>query len=247
MRYSIDNKDNSLVMAMSYDINASYKDLVAVCSAIRYWRADTALSTLDRLIEMERPIPYHKYNTHMGSRHELGGRKGAYPIKAAKMVRSTLINAMANARNHGIEGDGLFVVHAAANKTRIERRYPSKGSIAWGRGMYGRSAMNHSDLEYAKIEIALSEEDNKRLTEKMKYFIKKNSKGLKPINVVSSRAVKVIKKVDNKQSAKAAPAAAKQQEAAKPKTPAEVSPPKQLEKRKEPEQKKENKASEKTT
>ena len=174
MRYSFNIKNaENIVLAQRYDINASYKDLAAVCDAIRYMNAGAALDKLDRLIAMEMPIEYRRHNKHMGARHELGGRKGAYPVRAAKEVRLALINAIANADNKGLPGEDLYIVHAAANKTRILRRYPSRGTLAWGRGMYGRSSIMHSDLEYAKVEIGLANKDEAWLTKNMKYFIKK--------------------------------------------------------------------------
>ncbi len=176
MKYSLNLKMNpedrdEVVLAQRYDINASYKDLCAVCDSIRYRNAMDAMNILDRTANMSMPIEYRRHNKRMGSRHELGGRKGAFPQKAAKQVRITLVNALANATNKGKFIDNMVVVHATANKTRIERRYPSKGSLAWGRGMYGRSAMMHSDLEYAKVEIGLAYDDSKVLTGNMKYFI----------------------------------------------------------------------------
>jgi len=174
MRYSFNIKNaENIVLAQRYDINASYKDLAAVCDAIRYMNAGAALEKLDRLIAMEMPIEYRRHNKHMGARHELGGRKGAYPVKAAKEVRLALINAIANAGNKGLFGEDLYIVHAAANKTRILRRYPSRGTLAWGRGMYGRASIMHSDLEYAKVEIGLASKDEAWLTKNMKFFIRK--------------------------------------------------------------------------
>jgi ribosomal protein uL22 len=175
MKYSfnIKNAEGSITLAQRYDINASYKDLAAVCDAVRYMNASAALDLLDKVINMELPIPYNRHNKHMGARHELGGRKGAYPVKAAKEVKLAIINAIANANNQGLPGEELYIVHASANKTRIERRYPSRGTLAWGRGMYGRSSIMHSDLEYAKVEIGLAGKDEKWLTKNMKYFIKK--------------------------------------------------------------------------
>ena len=176
MNYSFNLKGDDFVKAQSYDVNASYKDLGAVCDAIRYLRATDALAALELFIEKESPVAYRRHNRHMGSRHELGGQKGGYPEKAASEVLKTLTNAMANAGNKGKDAQDMFVVSASANKTRIERRYPSKGSIAWGRGMYGMSATNHSDIEYAKIEIVLAEQHSDKLTKNMKYFIKARGK-----------------------------------------------------------------------
>ncbi|MGC8776880.1 MAG: 50S ribosomal protein L22 [Candidatus Micrarchaeia archaeon] len=174
MKYSFNIKNaEGVALAQRYDVNASYKDLAAVCDAVRYMNASAALSLLDKVISMEMPIPYRRHNKHMGARHELGGRKGAYPVKAAKEVKLAIINAIANANNMGLPGEDLYIVHASANKTRIERRYPSRGTLAWGRGMYGRASIMHSDLEYAKIEIGLANKDENWLTKNMKYFIKK--------------------------------------------------------------------------
>ncbi len=177
MRYSFNpSKDaveaGEVAVAQKNEINASYKDLCAVCDAIRYLKADRALNLLESVMNMEMPIAYRRHNKHMGSRHELGGKKGKYPQKAAGEVRLVLINAMANAGNRGnLDAEKMFVIHAAANKTHIERRSPSKGSLAWGRGMYGQSAMMHSDIEYAKVEIGLASEDYQSINENMKRLI----------------------------------------------------------------------------
>ena len=160
-------------LSQRYDLNVSYKDLGAVCDAVRYMRASSALELLDRVIEMKTPLLFKRHNKHMGSRHELGGRKGKYPRKASAEVKLAILNAMANAKNNGnLDAEKMYVIHAAANKTQILKRSPSKGSIAWGRGMYGRSAINHSDLEFAKVEIGIASGEYAGLTEKMKYFIR---------------------------------------------------------------------------
>ncbi len=198
MRYSFNQEREGLVFAQRYDMNVSFKDLVAVCDAVRYLKASMALETLDGVITMEMPIIYKRYSKHMGARHELGGRKGAYPVKAAKEVRLAILNAIGNAKNKGLDGEDMVIVHSSANKTRIERRYPSKGSISWGRGMYGRGAINHSDIEYAKVEIALGNGDEKGITETMKYMVKRRErKAALPVKKVVKPAPK--QKNDKKQ------------------------------------------------
>ncbi len=179
MEYSFNLKRDNFVFAQKYEINASFKDMGAVCDAVRYLKAHDALEVIDRMMNMQRPILFRRHNKGMGSRSELGGKKGAYPIKAGKNVRVVIINAIANANSRGLDGDDMYIIHACANKTHIESRQPSKGSLAWGRGMYGRSAMMHSDLEYAKVEIALGTGDEEELTKNMKYFIAKKNKELK--------------------------------------------------------------------
>lgn len=215
MKYSFNMEMNkeSMAFAQRYDVNASYKDLGAVCTAIRYMKASAALILLDKISDMEMPILYKRHNKHMGARHELHGRKGAYPVKAAREVKTTLVNAIANANNNALDGEEMTIIHACANKTHIERRQPSKGGISWGRGMYGRSAMMHSDIEYAKIEIALAEPGEKEMTKNMKYFIGKKASYARMIEHTGKHVVKkpeakkdTAKKKDEKKAPEKKPA-----------------------------------------
>ncbi len=162
MKYSYNLDKSDVVFAGAKDLNASYKDLSVVCDAIRYKKAGTALALLDSVINDGKPIEYRKFNKGMGSRHELGGRKGRYPIKAASIVRKVLLNAYANASNKGYVPEEMYVVHATANKTEINRRYPSKGVRTVMRGGYGYATMRRSDLEFAKVEIGLSPDYSKK-------------------------------------------------------------------------------------
>lgn len=199
--YNLDRQD--VVFAKLYDINVSYKSLNAVCNAIRYKNVNDAMRVLDQVISMEMPILYKRYSKKIGARSELGGRKGRYPQKAAKEVKKVLANAVANAGNKGLNGESMFVVHASSNKTVIVRRNPSRGSLAWGRGMYGRSSINHSDIEYAKIEIGIADVNDK-LSGNMRYFIKKNSPSAKASSKSAQKKAVAPKKEEHKHEEKAA-------------------------------------------
>jgi large subunit ribosomal protein L22 len=172
LRYSINIGRDDIALAYGKDIDASFKDLTQVCGEIRYMKADDAVALLERVADMRTAIPFKRFNKRLGSRHELGGKKGAYPVKAAREARKVLLNAMANAANKGLDTDALYVVHASANKTHIERRNPSKGSLSWGRGRYGFPARVHSDLEYAKVEIGVASKELEQLTESMRKGIR---------------------------------------------------------------------------
>ncbi len=200
MRYSINIAKDQMGVAYGYDIDASYKDLCAVCDAIRYLNTGNAMDVIEGIVTLRRPILFNRFNKHMGSRHELGGRKGAFPIKAAKIVRQILLNAIANSKNKGLDDGALYVVHASANKTNIARRLPSKGSLSWGRGMYGMSARTHSDIEYAKVEIGLANSDAGSLTDNMKHMIKARN----PVRAQKSKPVQKQQKASPKAGAKPA-------------------------------------------
>ncbi len=164
MHYSYNQDKTGVVFANAKDLNASYKDLGAVCDSIRYKSIDAALAALDRVIVDNKPILYRKHNINMGSRHELGGRKGRTPIKCAILVRKVLVNAAANAANKQMNPDAMYVVHAAANKTIIARRFPSKGSLYVTGGPSGQVPARHSDIEFSRIEIGVGMLDERKLS-----------------------------------------------------------------------------------
>jgi ribosomal protein uL22 len=166
-RYSFNQNRSSTVFASRKDINASFKDLGAVCTAIRYKSIPNAMDVLDGVIERGKPVLYKRNNKYMGSRHELGGKKGRFPIKCAGIVRKVLMNAMTNARNQGLEPSLMYVVHAAANKTIIAQRGPSKGAMFVTGGPSGYVTGRRSDLEFSRVEIGVSTADEKVLHENM--------------------------------------------------------------------------------
>jgi ribosomal protein uL22 len=209
VRYSFNQKAKDVVFASMSDINASSKDLGAVCDAIRYKSVQSALDMLESVANGDTPILYRKHNTHMGSRHELHGNKGRYPKKCASFVRKVLVNAKANASSKGLVSDDLYVVHAAANKTVIIPRYPSKGIISIGHG-YGYGATRHSDLELARIEIAVAGPDTQGLSKNVYACVnasKARASRAKPKATTPAKKAQA-KKVPAKE-AKAIPAAEK--------------------------------------
>jgi len=131
--------------AQLYNIDSSYKDLAAVCSEIK---GKTLLKAEKILIDVSKgliPIKYKKYNKRMAHRRQLGGKKGRYPKKTAKIVLQVLENAAANAVNKGMTREKLIVSHAAANKQDIYNRVAPRGR--WRINNY----------ETARIEIILTE------------------------------------------------------------------------------------------
>jgi ribosomal protein L22 len=155
--YSFNQNRQDVVLAKLTDINASMKDLRAVCNAIRYKSTEEAEQILDGVISLDMPILFKQNNKYLGSRHELGGQKGRWPKKCATIVKKLLKNALAAAKGRGLTSD-LYVVHAAANRTLIARRTPSKGLLVFGAGRYGMGSTRFSNLEFAKLEIGLASE-----------------------------------------------------------------------------------------
>ncbi len=198
--YSFNRKRDGLVFASMKDINASFKDLCIVCDAIRYKSAKGALSTLDS-VAAGMPVLYRRHNAHMGSRHELGGRKGRYPKKCAAIVRKVLVNAMANAENKGDDPQSMYVVHAAANKTMILQRTAPKGVLWLGHNM-GRRSARRADVEFARVELALGYGEEEGLSGRMAAAISKEKKRFKEMPVQKVKDTKQVKQKRQKAEAK---------------------------------------------
>lgn len=208
MKYSYNLDRKEIVFASTKDINASFKDLCAVCDAVRYRRVQSAIRLLESVENEGTAIEYRRHNKYMGSRHELGGKKGRYPIKCAAIIRKVIINASANARNKGEDPESMYVVHALANKTIEVGRLPPKGVRAVGGS---RPSRRMSSLEFAKIEIGIAPKGAKGLSDKMK-------RAISAVDKIEAKT-KVPAKVQQKPAAKP-----KQQ--AKPLKPPEVPTPK---------------------
>lgn len=159
--YSFDVKKEKLGLAQAHDVNASYKDLTQVCSAIRRKPLSVAKKILEEAIEGTKAIPFSKFNKGMGHRSELGGRKGKYPKKECKIVLALVKNAEANALHKGLDKELLYVKFSAAYKQNVFRRYRK----FWVGGQtlgYGKQAM-WANYMTARAEIALGQYGEKRL------------------------------------------------------------------------------------
>lgn len=144
------------------DVDVSFKELSEVCRNIKNMNVDEVLNFLEEVIMGKRAVRFHRHNKKMGHRRELGGKKGRYPKKAAKIVKDVLLNALSNARYKNMAEDKLVVVHAAANKKRTYRQLQPKGR-----------RIRH-DYETARVEIILAEKPIKKQVNKDKKEGKKH-------------------------------------------------------------------------
>ena len=191
--YIIDKgKEGDFARARLEGVDASFKDLVEVCGSIRYRPVDQAIKFLEEAAEGKRPILFRSSNRHLGHRRELGGKKGRYPKKSAKIVLGVLRSALANAQHKGLSEE-LIVTHACANKLSTYMRYASKGR------------RNPSALETARVEIVLKEKEGaKRPVKKHAHkeeVQKAPSKGEK--KEAAKEAVKKETAADNAEAIKA--------------------------------------------
>jgi large subunit ribosomal protein L22 len=159
-------KDEKIAKAQLKNIDASFKDLANTCTFIRGMNAKEALSLLELASKKIIPIPYPRYNKKLGHRRELGGKKGRYPVKSAKIVAKVLKDAIANAKFLGLNEDNLYVAYAVANKHRIEKRIAPKGPRRAGKPSNPKRGPRYSNLEYSFVQIILKEKEAENKEEK---------------------------------------------------------------------------------
>ncbi len=123
--YSLEIPENC-ASARLEGVDASYKDLTEVCGRIRNRKTRWAISFLGKVADGEAAVLYKRHNKNLGHRRELGGRKGRYPEKAAKIVLKLLQSAIANGKVLGL-GDEYTIFAVSAGKKHIYPRLSPKG------------------------------------------------------------------------------------------------------------------------
>lgn len=159
-------KTEGLAIAQLHDVDCSYKDLSQVLSYVKGKPVEEARKALNAAIAMTKPIPFNKFNTGMGHRSQLGGKKGKFPKKECQFALDLIDNAVANASKKGMNVASLVIKQASANKQNVLRRYRSffAGSPTLG---YGKQAM-WANYVTTRAEIGLAEQDIKVETKKTK-------------------------------------------------------------------------------
>ena len=155
-KYSIKPQDRAKAgQAQGYDLDVSYKDLCNVCAALRNRSVAKARSILTEAIELKIPILFKKFNTGVGHRSQLGGRKGRFPKKECRAALLILNNAVANATKKGLDENLLWVKSACSYKQNVLPRYRRNwvGGAVLG---YGKQAIR-ADYVTARMEITVEE------------------------------------------------------------------------------------------
>ncbi|MEK6954367.1 MAG: 50S ribosomal protein L22 [Candidatus Micrarchaeota archaeon] len=158
--------EREVARSQAYDLDASYKDLTNVMAEMKGKTIKEARAMLEECISMKKPIRYRKFATRLGHRSQLGGRKGRFPKKEAKIALTLLRNAEGNANFKGLPMEKLVVRQGAAYKQNTMRRYRQHfgSSITLG---YGKQAL-WASYETCRAELVLAVESEKYLLKKVK-------------------------------------------------------------------------------
>jgi large subunit ribosomal protein L22 len=145
--YSINEIPEHSSKGRLYEQDVSLKDAVNVAHFLRGLNLQVAKDTLDLVIEKKKPVPYFRYLDSVSHKKAVG--PGRYPIKTARAFMKLLANVESNAEFNGLNTDNLKIVHVAASKGRMIKKYLPKAQ--------GRSGASFKDL--VNLEIVVQEEE----------------------------------------------------------------------------------------
>jgi large subunit ribosomal protein L22 len=147
--YSITDIDNEkMAKASGRELRVSHKHAREVCRTIKGMKLDQAKVYLRQVILKKKPVPFRRFNKHVGHRHGLEKAfAGRYPVKTATEILRILEGAEANAEYKGLDLDNLRIVHASA--------YPGMKIKRFIQRAFGRSSPRFNTLTH--VELILEE------------------------------------------------------------------------------------------
>ncbi len=200
--YAIEYEPAKSGRSQSYDLNCSYKDLTQVLGNLKGLPVAKAVKLIEECVEMKKAIPFKKFNTGMGHRSELGGKKGKYPKKEAKLALELLNNAVANAKSKGMDEKSLMVLHACAYKQNVFPRYRRFFASSTELG-YGKQAMFSSYMT-ARAELVVGQKDAQRIEKSPRARAKENKRQKLESKTSKKTPAKAEAKAEVKKDGKAA-------------------------------------------
>ncbi|BFI75193.1 50S ribosomal protein L22 [Sulfurisphaera ohwakuensis] len=147
----LDIDENKLAKAVIKNVPASIRDLYNVCKAIRGMKLNDAKQFLNNVLEEKEALPFWKHSHGASHRSNISPKwkvkSGRYPKKAIKYVLKVLENAENNANSKGLDLENVKIVHIAAHKGIILKRYMPRA--------FGRSTRKYRYTSH--IEVILGE------------------------------------------------------------------------------------------
>ncbi len=111
-------------------------------------KLEEAKQFLNDVIDKKKAVPYYRYRRKTPHRKELQGHDaGRFPEKAAGEILKILDSVEANAEFKGLYADRLRIVHMAAHRARVIRKFIPRA--------FGRASPYYKHLTH--IEVAVEE------------------------------------------------------------------------------------------
>ncbi|RLI07254.1 50S ribosomal protein L22 [Candidatus Bathyarchaeota archaeon] len=148
-KYSVQGLDpDRTAIASGRDLRISPKAAREICRYLRGMKLEKAKEALQEVIDLKRPVPYFRHDKKVPHRGGVEGfDAGRYPVKAAGEILKLLEAVEANAEFKGLYTDRLKIVHIAAHRARVIRKYIPRA--------FGRSSPYFDHLTH--VEVAVEE------------------------------------------------------------------------------------------
>ncbi|MHA1688570.1 MAG: 50S ribosomal protein L22 [Promethearchaeota archaeon] len=137
-----------LAKASGRDLRIKPKDAREICAVIKGMHVEQAKTFLEKVILMKQSVPYRRYKKKLAHKKDLKQFKwyaGKYPRKAAARIYEVLTACESNAEFKGLDVDACRIIHAAAQRGRIIKRYIQRA--------HGRSTPRFKHLTHVEIVI----------------------------------------------------------------------------------------------
>ena len=148
-KYSVQGLDpDKTAIASGRDLRIKPKTSREICHSLKGMKLEDAKKFLNDVIDRKRAVPYYRYRGKTPHRKGLQGHDaGRFPEKAAVEILKILDSVEANAEFKGLYSDRLRIVHMAAHKARVIRKFIPRA--------FGRASPYYKHLTH--IEVAVEE------------------------------------------------------------------------------------------
>jgi len=148
-KYSVQGLDpDKTAIASGRDLRIKPKTSREICNTLKGMKLEEAKTFLNDVIDKKRAVPYYRYRGKTPHRKQLQGHDaGRFPEKAAEEILKILNSVEANAEFKGLYADRLRIVHMAAHKGRVIRKFIPRA--------FGRASPYYKHLTH--IEVAVEE------------------------------------------------------------------------------------------
>jgi large subunit ribosomal protein L22 len=148
-KYSVQGLDpDKTAIASGRDLRIKPKTAREICNHIKGMKLEEAKTFLVDVIDKKQAVPYYRYRGKVPHRKQLSGHDaGRFPEKAAGEILKILDSVEANAEFKGLYADRLRIVHMAAHRGRVIRKFIPRA--------FGRASPYYKHLTH--IEVAVEE------------------------------------------------------------------------------------------
>jgi len=137
-----------LAKASGRDLRIKPKHAREICAVIKGMNVDRAKRFLEEVINLKQSVPFRRHKKKLAHKKDLKQFKwyaGKYPQKAAARIYEILSSVESNGEYKGLDIDMCKIIHAAAHRGRIIKRYIERAR--------GRSTAYFKHLTHIELVI----------------------------------------------------------------------------------------------